>query len=216
MDFIAGIAVGINQVIIGHPFDTVKILIQNNKPWSRLSYKDYYRGWKFPLVSSILFNTMVFSVYERTIPYTQNNWVSGALGGMMVSPIVYVFDMGKITQQTKQSLDFTKIVYNKGKYAAFARETSAMSVYFGSYHECRQRGWHPLTAGGAAGLVNWTLTYPMDVIMSRQMAQNISMKDAFKQGNLYRGYSFCAARAIIVNAMNFYIYENVKDWLKYT
>ena len=112
------------------------------------------------MVSSTLFNMMVFPVYERTIPYTQNNWISGALSGMMVSPIVYVFDMGKITQQTKQSLDFAKIVYNKGKYAAFTRETSAMSVYFGSYHECRHRGWNPLIAGGTAGLVNWTLTYP--------------------------------------------------------
>jgi solute carrier family 25 carnitine/acylcarnitine transporter 20/29 len=214
MDFIGGVAAGINQVIIGHPFDTVKILIQNNKTWSGLPYKDYYRGWKFPMVSSILFNTMVFSVYERTVPYTKNNWVSGAFSGMMASPIVYVFDMAKITQQIKQPLDFAKIVYNKGKYAAFARETSAMSVYFGSYHECRKREWHPLAAGGTAGLVNWTLTYPIDVIMSRQMAQNISMKEAFKQGNLYRGYSFCAARAIIVNATNFYIYEKVKDWLK--
>ena len=53
-DFIAGLFVGIAEVSIGHPFDTTKILIQNNRPWWGLSLSKYYRGWRFPLWHWIL------------------------------------------------------------------------------------------------------------------------------------------------------------------
>ena len=52
-------------------------------------------------------------------------------------------------------------------------------------------------------------SYPLDVIMSRQIAQNISISQAFKQGALWRGYSICAFRAVLVNSINFSIYEFV-------
>jgi len=29
-------------------------------------------------------------------------------------------------------------------------------------------------------------------------------------GNLWKGYSLCAVRAVLVNAINFWVYENVK------
>lgn len=43
MDFIPGICAGIAQTIVGHPIDTIKVLLQNKKPWIGLSIKDYYR-----------------------------------------------------------------------------------------------------------------------------------------------------------------------------
>ena len=52
-DFIAGIFAGCSQVIFGHPFDTVIILIQNKYNYRSLPLKDYYRGYKFPLVSAV-------------------------------------------------------------------------------------------------------------------------------------------------------------------
>ena len=105
------------------------------------------------------------------------------------------------------------IVSTKGGYSTFARESIASSVYFGSYFTFRDYGLHPLISGGLAGLCNWTTTYPIDVIKSRQMAENISISKAIKMGKLWRGYSVCAARAVIVNAIDFWIYETVKDWL---
>ena len=202
-DFAAAFCVGVGQVTIGHPFDTTKILIQNNRKWFGLPLKDYYRGWRFPLGSAILLNCMTFPIVERTKPYTQNNFLSGCIAGMTISPIVYCFDVGKIKQQTKQPISLKTIVSTKGRYS---------SVYFGSYFVCRDYGWHPLLSGGMAGLCNWTVTYPIDVIKSRQMASNISISQAFRMGNLWKGFSICAARAVIVNAIDFWIYETVKDW----
>ena len=99
-DIIPAFCVGVTQVSVGHPFDTVKVLMQNNKKWFGLPLKSYYRGWRFPLVSATFFNCTVFPVYEYTIKYTNNSIVSGALSGVMVTPFVYFFDSYKIRKQT--------------------------------------------------------------------------------------------------------------------
>ena len=212
-DFISGAAVGLTQVAVGHPFDTAKVLIQNKKPWLGLPISSYYRGWRFPLFSAALFNCTVFPIYERTIDYTKNSFASGFLAGTAVSPIVYLSDVGKIKQQTLQNIRLNDFWRTYGKWATFHRETIAMSVYFGTYFDLRNDyGFHPLAAGAAAGLTNWTITYPLDSIRSRQIAQNISMKTAIKQGHLWKGYPVCAFRAMIVNAANFFVYEKVKSY----
>ncbi len=88
-----------------------------------------------------------------------------------------------------------------------------MSSYFGSYNYLRSKEYHPLIAGGFAGLTNWTLTYPIEVVKNRQLAQNISILSAVKQGNIWKGYPICATRAFLVNAVNFWTYETVKNLL---
>ena len=90
---------------------------------------------------------------------------------------------------------------------------TAMSVYFTSYNYAKDQGLNSLVAGGLAGLSNWTLTYPLEVIKNRQMVQNISIKDAIKIGNIWKGYPICATRAVIVNSINFWTYETVKGLL---
>ena len=90
---------------------------------------------------------------------------------------------------------------------SFLRETNALAIYFGTYHYLKSKEVSTLTAGGCAGLLNWGLTYPLDVIRCRQLAQNIPIKTAFRQGDLWRGFSICMARAFIVNSISFYAYE---------
>ena len=55
-DLVAGLCAGMAQVSVGHPFDTIKVLIQNNKRWYGLPLKSYYRGWRFPMTSASIFN----------------------------------------------------------------------------------------------------------------------------------------------------------------
>ena len=74
--------------------------------------------------------------------------------------------------------------------------------------------FNPLIAGALAGLANWTMTYPFDIVKSRQIAQDVSIKDAIKMGKLWKGYPVCATRAVIVNAVNFWTYETVKNLLE--
>ena len=93
------------------------------------------------------------------------------------------------------------------------RESLAFASYFGSYDWLKTQQVPVLIAGGLAGLLNWTVTYPIDVIKSRQMAQNIGIREAYSQGQLWKGYSVCALRAILVNAAIFYTYETTKRLL---
>ena len=70
-----------------------------------------------------------------------------------------------------------------------------------------------MVAGALAGLANWTMTYPFDIVKSRQIAQGLTIKEAINIGNLWKGYPVCATRAVIVNAVNFWTYETVKKYL---
>jgi hypothetical protein len=211
-DFIAAACVGVGQVAIGHPFDTTKILIQNNRKWSGLPLRSYYKGWRFPLCSAVILNCITFPTVERTKSFTQNSFASGCIAGLAISPIVFCFDIGKIKRQTNQPMSINTILHNRGRGSTLTRETLAASIYFGTYFTCKDFGLNPLIAGGIAGLCNWTVTYPIDVIKSRQIAQNITIIEALRLGSLYKGFHICAFRAVLVNSVNFWIYENVKQY----
>ena len=214
-DFISAFCVGIAQTSIGHPFDTAKVLIQNNKSLKQLSFKHYYKGWKFPMTTSILFNCTVFPVYERTIEYTNNRIISGALAGTAATPFIFCSEIGKIRKQTNQPISLQTFLKSRGRISTFARETIAMSSYFGMYKYAKDDlEFNPLFSGAYAGLATWTLTYPFDIISSRQIAQGLTIPEAIKIGKLWNGYSICATRAIIVNAVNFWTYESVKNLLE--
>ena len=95
-----------------------------------------------------------------------------------------------------------------------SREILAMGLYFGTYNYLKEFGLNSFFAGGCAGLANWTLTYPLDVIRCRQIAFDINIKDSFNKGNLWKGYKACALRAVFVNSISFTVYENVKNLLE--
>lgn len=215
-ELIPSFFVGISQTIIGHPFDTVKVLIQNNRKWYGLPFKNYYSGWKSPLISSTIFNCTVFPIYQKSLQYTNNIVLSGAISGVVVTPPVYFFDMFKIKQQINKPVDLS--IFKSSNYGlsmTLNREIIAMGGYFGSYYYFKdEKKYSVLLSGGLSGLVNWTLTYPIDVIRNRQMAQNIPYKKAIEQGNLWKGFSTCATRAIIVNSSSFYVYEFLKKYLQ--
>ena len=209
-DIIPPLAVGLTEISMGHPFDTAKVLIQNKKKWLGLPISHYYRGWRFPLCCSCIFNCTVFPMYEKTIKYTNSYWLSGFLSGMVVSPIVFTLDTFKIKKQINKPISLSLLKPMHGFWSTTARETIAMTGYFGTYNSLKKEGYNPMISGGIAGLVNWTTTYPIDVIHARQIAQHISIEQAIKQGNLWKGFPVCATRAVLVNATTFSVYEKVK------
>ena len=213
-DFVAASCVGLAQIGVGHPFDTSLTLIQNKRKWWGLPIKSYYRGWKFPMTSSIVFNATVFPIVERTQQYTGSVFLSGLLAGVCVAPFMYCFEYGKIRKQTQQPVTINGLLNNSGRIAMLSREMVAMSSYFGMYNYMRDNNYHVLLSGGMAGLANWTLTYPIEVVKNRQLAQNISIRQALSQRNIWKGYPICATRAVLVNAANFWTYETVKNLLE--
>ena len=180
-DIISAFGVGISETIIGHPFNTAKVLVQNNKKWYGLPLKQYYRGVRYPLMSGTFFNMMVFPIKERTYQYTNSYFLSGILAGIIVTPQIYFIDTFTIKRQTNQPVSLSMFKGAKGFQMTMTREMLALSLYFGTYHWMRDDlKYNSLIAGGAAGLSNWTASYPLDVIRSRQIAQRITIKEAIK------------------------------------
>lgn len=205
-DISIGLTIGLVQSILGHPLDTVKTLLQNGQSFRGLRLFSYYRGVAYPTTASLVFNGTVFPIYNRLQLKNKNAYVSGAMAGVLIAPIDYAFDIGKIRRQTltRGSLHF------RGMTLSCTRTVIAMGLYFGVYTDLTHL-YGPLIAGAAAGLANWTVTYPMDLISTRQIAGNLRIRDAI-EGNLFKGYIPCALRAVVVNGATFYVYEKLKEY----
>ena len=204
-DFFIGGCIGFVQAGIGHPFDTVKTLLQNGQSFRNLRPIEYYRGVAYPTAASLAFNVTTFSMFDHLQAKTNNNaYLSGAIAGIAIAPIDYAFDIGKIRRQT-----LTRVpLHLNGATLRCLRTIIAQSVYFGVYFDLTQ-ALGPLVAGAAAGLANWTITYPLDIVSTRQIAGNLLIREAL-HGGLWRGYLPCAMRAILVNSVTFYVYEKLK------
>ncbi len=196
----SGACVGWSETLVGYPFVTCKVLLQNGASCWGHPLRRYYRGVKYPLMSSVGFNMVVFPLHEFLCADT-GHVVGGALSGLAISPAVYFFDKRMVRCQVGG-----RSALSRGFGMTCCREVLAMSAYFGVYYRARE-DYGSLVSGGAAGLANWTLTYPLDTLRNRQIAQGCSVRAALKQGRLWRGYSFAASRSVVVNAVSFTLWE---------
>lgn len=203
-DVSMGLVLGLTQAGLGHPLDTIKTLLQNGQSFRGLRPLSYYRGVAYPTAASLAFNVVTFPIFERMRRKKYSHYFSGAVAGAAIAPIDYAFDVGKIRRQT---LTRTPL-HLKGITLSCSRTVLAMAVYFGVYFDLTSTTG-PLIAGAAAGLANWTITYPLDIVSTRQIAQNLRIRDAV-HGGLWKGYVPCAVRAVIVNSATFYMYEKLK------
>ena len=215
-EFLAGCSSGIVQSIIGHPFDTIKVLMQTNKPLYKNPFH-YYKGVTFPTTFNILCTGITFDIQSKMYKICNSHYLAGFGSGGIVSPIIYYFDVGKIHYQTRPgvSLSLEHFKGTKGMLATFFRESISTAVYMGVYFNMEER-YGSLFSGGCAGLASWTSTYPLDVVKTRQMSlqkTNLSFKEAWKIGNLWRGFTACAIRAVLVNAAGFWSYNKTKKYL---
>ena len=212
-DYVYGGISGIFQTIVGHPFDTIKVYLQNGKVL-RYNYKSLIAGINYPIATSSLISSINFGTYNYLYENDISIPISGFLSGVIVTPIVYLTDIGKTKKQVGYEIDWKKVVMMKqpGIWSTFWREGIAFSIYFWSFDYTKNvLEIHPFFAGAIAGLSNWTITYPIDVIRTRQLAENKTMLDSLKEGNLWRGFSICAIRSVIVGGVGLYVYDYMKE-----
>ena len=131
---------------------------------------------------------------------------------MVTTSIINPIELYKVRSQNMLSL---KVNPYKGVLSTLLRESIAASIYFGSYHQMRSKDVNILLAGGLAGWFSWLASYPVDVCKTRvqsDLAGNI--RNAFRMGNLWKGFSYCSMRCCIANAGGFYAYEKTLEMLK--
>lgn len=68
------------------------------------------------------------------------------------------------------------------------KKSFVCSVYLGSYFRLKKYDYSSFFAGGIEGVINWTITYPIDVIKSRQITHDISLKNVFIMEHYGKGY----------------------------
>ena len=213
-EFVGGCTSGIVQSVIGHPLDTIKVLIQTNRPL----YKNpvyYYKGVTFPTTFNVFFTGWLFNIHSKLYYQMHSHYVAGACSGLILAPVVYYFDVGKIHYQVhpSTSLSWSHFKRVRGIGTTSLRESIATSIYMGVYFNMEER-YGSLMSGGCAGLTSWLATYPLDVIKTRQMSKGnkcLSFHSAYKMGDLWKGFGVCAIRAVLVNAVGFWSYRKVMD-----
>ena len=208
-EIVAGFCVGWSEALVGYPFWTCKTVLQNNQSLRGVTLRRLYQGVRYPLVSSVAFNTVVFPLKDylhdtHQVPYA----LCGAVAGVVVAPQTCFFDTFTIRRQTDQSIHRSMFRGARGLGMTALRESTALSAYFTTYHALRD-DFGVFLSGAAAGIINWSLTYPVDTIRTRQIAQKCDIPTALQQGQLWKGLRFALARAGVVNAVSFSVYEFV-------
>ena len=159
--------------IVGHPLDTIKVLLQNNK---NINYNfKLFNG----LTPIIITNSIITGVQFHAI-------ILGLISAALSTPIEYY--------KIQKTLP-------KGFIITFIREFIALNCYFNLYNYLENKTGI-FVAGGLAGSTSWLLTYQIDTIKTR-IQSGYSFNDALKEKNFNKGLYFCLIRGFIVNAFGY-------------
>lgn len=211
-DYLIGNIVGLTQVSIGYPFDTIKTNIQNGYKISQLpSFKQLFRGLKYPLMGSSLYNTLVFGNFNNINKHINNTVISGSISGFIGSFILNPFETYKVNSQYLLNKEQKLKPYVGLKYMLL-RETLSNGIYFGVYHYCKDDlNLSPFLSGGMAGINSWLWTFPFDSLRVRkQLNPTFNLKQLIDIAPLYRGLGITLIRAFFVNSCGFFVYEKLK------
>ena len=200
--FLIGNVIGIVQVCIGHPFDTIKTHLQLNVP-IKWTLRNLYSGTKYPIYSSCLSNAFTFGTYDIFSKKTNPIYaamLSGAISGIIITP----FETLKIKEQLKQNNGFNihmRGLMTKGLLWTVLRETIAVPVYFESFNYL-DKHCSTFIAGGGAGVICWTAVYNLDLLKTRAQSMILS-----KPPSQRCAIAVTLLRAFIVNGINLSIYR---------
>lgn len=158
--FIAGCCGGISGVIVGYPFDTIKVKMQTQSMYSNYTsgfdcfrktlYKEgirgFYRGMSSPLFGAAIFKTLNFGIYGTILNHlddqtsNRNIMLAGTMSSICCGTILVPIDRIKILMQThttcyKNPIDVIhsnsiKSLMSTGFTATIARETIFGMTYF--------------------------------------------------------------------------------------
>ncbi|XP_016382659.1 mitochondrial basic amino acids transporter isoform X3 [Sinocyclocheilus rhinocerous] len=196
LDFVAGCIGGAAGVLVGHPFDTVKML-------------GLYKGIGSPMMGLTFINAIVFGMQGNAMRVLGTDtplhqFLAGAAAGFIQCVICCPMELAKTRMQMqgtgeksasrkmyRNSLDCLIRIHrkegvrgiNRGMVTTVIRETPGFGVYFLAYDTLtRTLGCDAeadyiipklLLAGGMAGMASWISTYPVDVIKSRLQADGV-------------------------------------------
>jgi hypothetical protein len=201
------------KLIIGHPFDTIKTWKQNyllNTP--KMTISNLYRGIKYPFFQNTI--NLYTSVYTNKyfLTKTRNIPISNTLSGIITTILTCPFDAYKIAEQQhiKKLYKFNEIIkLYKNLPISLTRNILGNVIFFTCYDKIKKYNFSYYINGTIAGCTSWLVIYPIDTIKTRiQSGTYSSIKNAINDKYLYRGFSMCIVRVIVINNCTLYLYEN--------
>lgn len=229
LDYAKGCIIGIGQVSVGHPFDTMKVIIQSGGS-PKINPYQYFRGIRYPMTLSTFSNSGLFGIYSTCYNNGFSTFQSGLISGAIMSLVMNPFEFWKVQAQNNpeqyaknKKLSFKakfKLCYSGMRYMT-PRESLGNGIYFSTYFYLTENknnkvlglevnALSPFWAGGLAGTTSWIFTYALDTLKTRKQANpSWTFKQCWNAGPLYRGLGVCLCRAFLANGFSFVIY----DWL---
>ncbi|ARF10338.1 mitochondrial carrier protein [Hokovirus HKV1] len=154
---ISGALGGVVISIVGHPFDTLKFMLQTQKTTSlkNMSIINLYKGFSSTLISQVCFRSTLFLSQNQTKYLLGGNneiyhyFVAGAVGWGIGSLIECPFDVVKFQLQTNKNLKTKNCISNiyrnngilgfyRGYSSHLLRNIPAGAINLGSYDLLRE------------------------------------------------------------------------------
>lgn len=196
------------STLITYPLDSMKIWKQSNQV-RKPNISNLFAGVSYPLLTNGFTNSLLFLSTEKINKNFNNYYISGFISGATTSIIINPIEYFKVRKQINKKIKnpFT------GMNLCILRESIGCSIYFGIYYELKERQCNDLISGGLSGLSSWLFTYPIDVLKTR-IQSDMSLNQAIKQRNFLKGLNYCIFRAGLSNAILFYTYQTLYNFIK--
>lgn len=204
MDYFSGFISGLAQTAVGYPLDTIKVRRQliGHMPISGL-----YAGVYYPALTAGLLNSVSFGIAGSTAEkhgHLGSGIIAGSISGLLSAPIEYYKIRKQMNLPTSGPVDLSRGPWrgNLALGTTVARDAIGYGAYFPVYYGLKDYGVGTLPAGAAAGMISWTVSYPLDTIKT-------GIQSGIETRSLWSGYQACMVRACLVNAVGWYVYEYV-------
>jgi solute carrier family 25 carnitine/acylcarnitine transporter 20/29 len=200
-EYLYGGLSGMFGIVVSHPVDTIKSIIQSGNKVSRndLSITRLYKGIIPPLIGVGFEKAIVFGTQHYIEKYFQDNkynnrlgyFLSGMGSGFVASAIVTPYERFKILYQTNEK-NIMKNMSLRSLYRGFSatltRETPGFAIYFSVYKNIEYEFYVKkgqvipsqisFLSGGLSGAIAWVFIYPQDLIKTKMQA-SLSSKKSF-------------------------------------
>lgn len=228
--FLAGSVGGLCTVLVGHPFDTIKVRLQSDT-FRTLGFRGMYSGIMSPISGVVPIFAISFGTYNTTKTMLGLDKVSAAAcSAICTSPIVTPLEMIKLRAQTN-NVSFQNAVKSisiknmyRGYGATLCRDVPGCILFFSSYDNIKSSlpssSFYTMISGGLAGIAVWTLNLPTDTVKTRYQTSADktwlhSVQHIWKTRGVkgfYRGFLPAMFRAFPANAACFLGYEYVMSF----